>query len=414
MAARHSMPTYIYKAADSKGKLIKGEIEVAGEIEVTTQLAKLGYLPISISLKSQKRPSASQGFFKESARANPMALVIFTRQFATIVKAAIPIMEGLGALAEQTEDPALKKALNQVVHDVGAGLSLSQAMAKHPAVFSDLYVNTIVAGESAGVLENVLLKLAQMLEDDYETRNNIMAAFRYPIMVVVAMLIAVLVLTIFVIPQFAKIYSDAKVKLPLPTQIMIAAGIVLKNYWFITFPGLFGSFFIFRSYINTKTGRLWWDGMKFKIIVIGKIYTKITMLRFSSMLSVLYQAGLPVLKTMDIVALTIGNVVLSKEIEKIKRDVADGKGISGAVLNSKFFPRLVGYMISVGEKSGSLSLMLDSLCAFFDSEVKTMIRNLTTSIEPIMTAILGIVVMGMCLAIFLPLWSMIQVMKNTG
>ena len=150
------------------------------------------------------------------------------------------------------------------------------------------------------------------------------------------------------------------------------------------------------------------------MLIVGKIYTKITMLRFASMLSVLYQAGLPVLKTMDIVALTIGNVVLSKEIEKIKHDVSDGKGISGAVLNSKFFPRLVGYMISVGEKSGSLSLMLDSLCQFFESDVRSMVRNLTTMIEPVMTAILGVVVMGMCLAIFLPLWSMIQVVKGSG
>lgn len=406
------MPTYIYKAADSKGKLIKGEMDAGTEIEVTTQLAKTGYLPITISIKSEKAKTASRGIFKEGGKANPLALVVFTQQFATIVKAAIPIMEGLGALAEQTEDPALKKAIQQVVHDIGAGLSLSQAMAKHPKVFSDLYVNTIVAGESAGVLESVLMKLAKMLEDDYETHNNIMAAFRYPIMVVVAMVIAVLVLTVFVVPQFAKIYGDAKVRLPLPTQIMIAAGIILKNYWFVTYPSIFGSFFLFRRYINTKKGRFWWDGLKFRILLIGKVYTKITMLRFASMLSVLYQAGLPVLKTMDIVALTIGNVVLSKEIEKIKRDVADGKGISGAVLNSKFFPRLVGYMISVGEKSGSLALMLDSLCDFFDSEVKTMIRNLTTSIEPIMTAILGIVVMGMCLAIFLPLWSMIQVIKG--
>ena len=407
------MPTYTYKATDSKSKLIKGELQASGEIEVTTQLAKLGYMPITISLKNEKAPS-SGGIFKSSVKVNPQALVIFTRQFATIIKAAIPIMEGLGALAEQTEDLPLKKALNQLVHDIGGGLSLSQAMAKHPNVFSDLYVNTVVAGESAGVLESVLFRLSNMLEDDAETKNNISAAFRYPIMVVIAMVIAIIVLSVFVIPQFAKIYSDAKVALPLPTQIMIIAGYALKNYWYITFPSIAAGAFGFKKFINTKKGRFWWDGQKFKMLIVGKIYTKITMLRFASMLSVLYQAGLPVLKTMDIVALTIGNVVLSKEIEKIKHDVSDGKGISGAVLNSKFFPRLVGYMISVGEKSGSLGLMLDSLCQFFESEVRSMVRNLTTMIEPIMTAILGVVVMGMCLAIFLPLWSMIQVVKGGG
>ncbi len=188
----------------------------------------------------------------------------------------------------------------------------------------------------------------------------------------------------------------------------------MKNYWYVTYPSIGGLVFLFRWIINTKKGRFVWDGLKFKAAIIGKVYTKITMLRFASMLSVLYQAGLSVLKTMDIVSKTIGNVVLQKEIEKIKRDVADGKGISGAVLNSKFFPRLVGYMISIGEKSGSLPLMLDSLCDYFSVEVKTTTRNLTSLIEPIMTAVLGVVVMGMALAIFLPLWGMMKVFKGAG
>lgn len=409
------MPTYLYKAADSAGKLVKGEIEASGEIEVTTQLAKLGYLPISISYKAEKtRPSSGTRALRGQGKAHPQALIIFTRQFATIIKAGIPIVEGLGVLSEQVEDPALKNALQQITRDVAGGISLSQAMAKHPRAFSELYVNTVVAGETAGVLENVLSKLSYMLENDYDTRTNIMAALRYPIMVVVAMVIAVLVLSVFVIPQFAKIYLDAKMKLPLPTQIMIAFSNTLRFRWYILLPSLAGSFLLFRWHINRPRGRFWWDGLKFKMPVVGEIYTKITMLRFSSMLNVLYQAGLPVLKTMDIVGMTIGNSVLNKEVGKIKQDLSDGKGISGAVLASKFFPRLVGFMISVGEKSGSLTTMLDSLYEYLNLEVKTSVKNLTTLIEPIMTAALGLVVMGMCLAIFLPLWSMIEVMKGGG
>lgn len=409
------MPTYIYKAADSAGKLVKGEIEASGEIEVTTHLAKLGYLPISISFKAEKaKPATGSKSLTGPGRANPQALIIFTRQFATIIKAGIPIVEGLGVLAEQMEDPPLKNALQQIARDVAGGVSLSQAMAKHPRAFSELYVNTVVAGETAGVLENVLSKLSYMLENDHETRANIMAALRYPIMVVVAMLIAVMVLSVFVIPQFAKIYLDAKMKLPIPTQVMIAFSNTLRFRWYILLPSLAGSFLLFRWHISRPRGRFWWDGLKFKMVVVGEIYTKITMLRFCSMLNVLYQAGLPVLKTMDIVGMTIGNAVLSKEVEKIKKDLSDGKGISGAVLSSKFFPRLVGFMISVGEKSGSLTTMLDSLYEYLNLEVKTSVKNLTTLIEPIMTAVLGLVVMGMCLAIFLPLWSMIEVMKGGG
>jgi type II secretory pathway component PulF len=406
------MPIYVYKAVDSKGKIIKGELEAGGELEVSTKLAKIGYLPISIGFKEKRVTPLTGGIFKRAKRVNPQSLVIFTRQFATIVKAAVPIVEGLGVLAEQSEDPALRKALNQIVHDVEGGVSLSAAMARHPAVFSELYINTVIAGESAGILDKVLLRLSQVLEEDQETHGNIIAAMRYPIMVVFALFIAVFVLSVFVIPNFAQIYIDMDVSLPLPTQIMIITGNLLRHYWYVTFPVLMGIVFLFRWFINTRRGRFLWDGLKFKTAVFGKVYSKIVMLRFASMLSVLYQAGLPVLKTLDIVRMTIGNVVLAKELEAVKRDVADGKGISGAVLNSKYFPRLVGYMISVGEKSGALPLMLDSLCDYFTLEVRTTIKNLTTLIEPIMTAILGVVVMGMALAIFLPMWGMIRVFKG--
>ncbi|MDD2703310.1 MAG: type II secretion system F family protein [Candidatus Omnitrophica bacterium] len=411
------MAIYIYKAVDNQGKTIKGELEADSEMDLTSQLTKSGYLPVSIDLKSraeESRISFIENILKKTQKADPAGIVIFTRQFSTIIKAAIPIVEGLGVLAEQTEDPALKKALYQITRDVEGGMSLSQSMSRHPGVFSDLYVNTVLAGESAGVLDKVLMRLSQMLEDDYETRKNIMSALQYPAMVVVALIIAVVVLSVFVVPQFSRIYTDAKMSLPLPTQIMILISKILRGYWYAVLPAAGGIFLLFQWVINTPQGRIVWDTFKFKVPVFGKVYTKITMLRFASMLSVLYQAGLPVLKTLDIVGSTIGNKVLSIEIGKIKQDVAEGKGISGGVLNSKFFPRLVGYMISIGEKSGALSLMLDSLCEYFGLEVKSAMKNLTTMIEPIMTAVLGISVMGMALAIFLPLWSLIQVFKGGG
>ena len=413
---------YSYKAVDNSGKLVRGEMEAPSEMGLTTELAKKQLTPVSITFKTKARDSAG-GRIKQGVDTN--ALVIFSRQFATIIKAAVPIIEGLRVLSEQTEDPALQKALKRVITDVEGGSSLSQALGRHPAVFSDLYVNTVVAGESAGILDKVLLRLARMLEDDMENKANIGAALRYPTMVVIAMFVAVIVLSVFVIPNFAKIYADAKLALPLPTQIMILmSNLILgpwkdsKNFllillWFgMVAGGAFGLFSLFMAFINTKPGRFWWDDLKFKVPVFGKLYTKVTMLRFSTMLSVLYQSGLPVLQTLDIVGKTIGNVVLNREIEIIKQTVADGKGISAAVLASKFFPKLVGYMISVGEKSGSLPLMLDSICEYFELEVKTTIKNLTTMIEPMMTAVLGLVVMGMALSIFLPLWNMISVLKG--
>lgn len=403
------MGIYTYKAVDNSGKLIKGESEAPSEMILTTELAKKGLMPVSIAFKGKAGAAHAA---PRGARVSPQGLVVFSRQFATIIRAAVPIIEGLRILMEQTEDPALKKALEQVINDVEGGSSLSGAMSKHPNVFSDLYVNTVVAGESAGILEKVLIRLSNMLEDDLENASNISAAMRYPIMVVIAMLVAVFVLSVFVIPQFAAIYRDAKAALPLPTQIMIALGFVLRNYWYAVFGGGIGFYFLFRRFINTRIGRHWWDDLKFRVPIFGKLYTRVTMLRFASMLSVLYQSGLPVLKTLDIVGMTLGNVVLTRELEKIKRNVADGKGISASVLESSFFPRMVGYMIAVGERSGSLPMMLDSLCEYYDLEVKTNIKNLTTMIEPLMTGMLGLVVMGMALSIFLPLWNMISIFKQ--
>jgi len=419
------MPVYVYKAVDTKGKMIKGELEAAGEVEVSTQLAKIGYLPVSIGFKESRAASLSGKLFRKPKKVSPQGLVIFTREFATIIKAAVPIVEGLGVLAEQAEDPNLKEAVNQIVADVEGGSSLSASMSKHPGVFSELYINTVIAGESAGVLDKVLLRLSQMLEEDMETSTNIKTAMRYPIMVVAALFVAVFILAWRVMPPFAQIYTDMKVALPLPTRVMIFISNIFRGpwkgsigselLWLIILLGIITAlFFLLRWLINTKRGRFLWDGLKFKLAIVGRVYSKIVMLRFATMLSVLYQAGLPVLKTMDIVGMTIGNAVLAREIEAVKRNVADGKGISGAVLNSKFFPRLVGYMISVGEKSGSLPTMLDSLCDYFTLEVRTTIRNLTTLIEPIMTAVLGVVVMGMALAIFMPMWGMLRVVRGGG
>ena len=419
------MGKYIYRAIDSQGKIVKGELEAANELEVSTHLAKLGYSPISIGFKRDIASIWERFFKKRMRKVSSQALIVFTRQFATIVKAAVPIIEGLKVLAEQAEDEVLKEALNQIIHDIEEGHKLSEAMSKHPHVFSELYVNSVVAGEAGGVLDKVLLRLAQVLEEERETKMGIKSALRYPIMVIIALFVALFVLSVFVVPPFVRIYQGFKVSLPLPTRIMIAVSNFLLGPWresrnvFLKFSWyliLFVMGFIFysgfRFLINTSKGRWYWDNLKFKMPIFGKIYNKIVMLRFASMLNVLYQAGLPILTILNIVKTTIGNVILSKDIENIKKDVADGKGIAGGVLGSRLFPKLVGYMISIGEKTGALPTMLDSLCEYYSLEVRATIRNLTSLIEPIMTAVLGVVVMGMALAIFLPLWNLISVVKH--
>ena len=409
------MGIYVYRAVDLKGKIVKGRLEAKDEVEVSTQLAKLGYQPISISFKGEKAPFFLERLLKKGfKKVSRQALIVFTRQFATMIKAAVPIVEALKVLAEQAENSSLKEALHQIVRDIEEGSKLSEAMAKHPHIFSTLYVNTVVAGEAGGVLDKVLLRLAAVLEEEEETKTGIKSALRYPVMVVIALFAAVIVLSVFVMPQFIKIYQGFKAALPLPTQIMIFVSNSLRHYWYITIPLLVGVCLLFRFYINTPLGRRMWDNFKFNMPVFGKVYTKIVMLRFASMLNVLYQAGLPILKILDIVKITIGNIILAKDIDRIKKDVADGKGISGGILASKYFPRMVGYMVSIGEKAGALTTMLDSLCEYYSQEVKNALKNLTSLIEPMMTAVLGTVVMGMALAIFLPMWNLISIVKKGG
>ena len=321
------MGIYAYKATDSRGKIVKGNLEAKDELDVSTQLAKLNYVPINISFKGEKAPPLLERLLKKGvSKASTKALIVFTRQFATIVKAAVPIMEGLGVLAEQAEDLALKEALHQVIHDIEEGARLSEAMAKHPGVFSDLYVNTVVAGETGGVLDKVLLRLSIVVEEEEATKTDVRAALRYPIMVVIALFIALFVLSVVVLPQFVKMYSGLGSQLPLPTQVMLAISVAFRKFWFITFPVLAALPVGAKMLLNMPGVRVIWDNFKFRMPVFGKVYNKIVMLRFSSMLSVLYQAGLPILKILDIVKITIGNVVLAKDIESIKRDVADGKG----------------------------------------------------------------------------------------
>jgi len=407
------MGVYTYKAVDSRGKTVKGELDAKDELDLSTQLAKLGYLPISIGFKGEKKPPLGKTMLKKAfSKTSLKAVIVFTRQFSTMVKASVPIIEGLTILGEQAEDKNLSEAVKQVIEDVSGGFKLSEAMAKHPHVFNELYVNTVLAGEAGGVLDKVLNRLADVLEEEEQTKNAVMTAMRYPIMVSVALVIAVIVLSVMVMPNFAGIYGSMGVDLPLPTQIMIMISNALRHYpWvFLLIGG--GIFFAAKTLLATPMGRKTWDRFKFEAPTFGKVYTKVVMLRFAAMLNVLYQAGLPILKVLDIVKINVGNTALAADIDKIKNDVSDGKGVSGGILASKYFPKLVGYMVQVGEKTGVLSTMLDSLCEYYGQEVRTSLKNLTGLIEPLMTAVLGFVLMIMALAIFMPMWNMISAMKQ--
>ncbi|MBU0759949.1 MAG: type II secretion system F family protein [Candidatus Omnitrophica bacterium] len=407
------MPTYKYKAQNMEGKIVTGSIVAPRETVVTARLDKQGYLPLSITLEKELIIDF-KAFFKPREKVKMRDLVTFTRQFATIVKAGVPILTGLKALSEQSETPVFAKVLKNIGQDIEGGSSLSQAIDKHPNIFSELYVNSVVAGEAGGVLDKVLLRLAEMMERDMETATDVKTAMRYPVLTVFAMIIASFVLVIFVVPNFSSMYARFETQLPLPTRILIAANYFITRLWYIGIPSLIAAGYGFYRFINTKIGRWQFDSLKLKLPVFGKLFTKVAMLRFATMLNVLNESGLPILRTLEIVSITIGNVVIGKEVENMRQSVADGRGISGSMMKSKIFPPLMGHMVAIGEKTGALLDMLNAISEYYDLEIKSTVKNLTTLIEPMMTAILGMVVLGMALAIFLPLWNMIKLFRGAA
>lgn len=404
------MPIYKYRARDDSGKIVTGTVEAATEAAAIGNLDASGYLPISVSLPKEAKIRFS--FPGRRARIKPGDLVIFTRQLATIVRSNIPILSGLAALSAQTENEELRLVLSGVTANIEAGSTLSASFAKYPEVFPELYVSTVSAGETGGVLDKVLERLAELLEHEAETASSLKSSVRYPIAVVVALFSAFLFLTGFVVPKFSSVYASAGATLPLPTRMLIFLSFLLLHYWYILIAGIFFIIWGLKRYIKTRTGRWQLDSLKIRAPIFGPLFVKMAMSRFAQMLSTLDRSGLPILRTLDVVSKTLGNLVIAKELDLIKESVEEGKGLSEPLLKSKFFPPLVSHMVAIGERSGTMDELLDEIQHYYDNEVNSTIKNLTTLIEPILTVGLGVLVLFLALAIFLPMWNLINVFKT--
>jgi type II secretory pathway component PulF len=406
------MAQYRYKAIDRSGKTVTGVIEAPTELGAMTLLDKMGYTPITLAIAARKKLKLKDRLIRRGGGIKVSALVTFTRQFATLVKAAIPIATGLQILSSQTEVEALRRVLLIITRDIEGGISLSQAMGKHPQIFSELYVNTVIAGESSGTLDTVLMRLADMLYRDYETYQEVKQAMRYPLMVVVALAVAITILVVFVVPKFADVYSRFGAELPLPTRILMLTSNIMRKWWYIMIMVCVGVFQGVKQILKIRAVWLFVDAFKLRIKVFGPLNQKMAMCRFSTMMATLNASGLPILRTVEIIGSTIGNEVLTREMDLLKRGIAEGKGISGFMKESKLFPPLVSNMLAIGEQSGMLNEMCSFVAEYYEMEVKHMVKNLTSIIEPLLTLVLGSVVLGLALAIFLPMWNLIAVFQQ--
>ena len=398
------MPVYKYKARDKFGKAVNGVMEAPDYEMAAGQVDDLGYIPISIQEK--KKDVISLDFLQKYTRVSVEDLILFSRQLSTLFSAGIPLLSGLNTLAEQTENKRMNETINTIKNDIEGGSSLSDAMSKHPGVFSPLYVGMIQAGETAGTLDEIMDRLATITEHEKDTRARIKEATRYPKIVVTAISVAFIVLVTFVVPGFAGMFSRFGATLPLPTRIMLGISHVFRDYWFVMIIVVSLIILGFRWYTNTKSGRLRLDGLMLWLPVFGPLFQKIIMSRFANIFGMLIRSGVPILESLKIVSGTVGNVVISREIDNLGENVRQGSSLSRQLKQSEIFTPMVTQMISVGEQSGKMDEMMNRVSRYYDLEAEYTIKNLSTLIEPILIVIIGGMVLFLALGIFLPMWDM--------
>ena len=406
------MPVYEYKAINETGQQVTGTFEGPNPNAVFEYLDKKNMVPVKVNAKKGGGGGGLSLSFGKKKAIPTVEKINFTKQLVTLLKAGVPIISCLEALTEQAATPEFKRILEQIKDDVESGSSFSDALGKHSRVFDALYVNSVRAGEAGGVLDQVLERIGSLMAYEAEIKQKVKGAVRYPIIVIVGIVVGFALLMIIVVPKFKEIFASANIELPLPTKILLGISEFMQSYWFILLGLVFGLFIGLKFYIKTPVGMKNWDAFKLKLPVFGNLFLKTAMSRFSHMFETLNKSGLPILQTMEIVSKTIGNLIIGNAIEKVGEGIEKGKGIARPMQESKLFPPLVVRMIAVGEQSGSLDEMLKNVSEHYDNEVNYLIDNLVGMIEPILTVTIGAMILLLALGIFLPMWDMMNVAQQ--
>ncbi len=408
------MPLFKYRVRDNTGKIIQGTLEGTDTASVLENLDRLGYIPISIKEEKARAPVSINLGPLFGGRVKLIDLINFTRQFVTLHRAGLPMLSTIGALQAQTRNKTLAKALDMIRKDLMGGASLSQAMAKHPRIFKDLYVNSVWAGETGGVLDEILTRLGDLLEHERRLKSDVQSAMRYPIILMVGFLIAVVVIATFVLPKFIMLLTSVGTKIPTPTRILIAFVNFSQRFWLFGFLLIAILGILFYLFTRSKEGRLWWDRVKLRIPVFGKITFNLTMSRFARMFETLDRTGLPILRSLALVSKTVGNAYLASHIDNIAENVRRGRGIATPMRESGVFPPMVVQMVATGEESGALDDMLRQVSDYYDGEVEYAVKNLTGMIEPIIILFMGVAVVFLIIAVIMPYMSILSGFGQRG
>jgi type II secretory pathway component PulF len=407
------MTAFAYRARDERGLLVTGNMEAISKRDVFAQLDNMGLIPVSAA-ESRGGALAIDDFLMRFQRIKDDDLIFFTRQLQTVIRSGIPMVSGLRALEEQTNNERLSAAIKTVGQDIDKGQSFSDALSRHKGIFSELYVGMVRAGELSGNLEEVLERLSGVLEFQMKTKEMLKSAMRYPVFVVVTLAIAFVILVNVVVPKFAPIFKNAKVALPLPTQILLLINDIFQNYAIATVVVAFVLAASFLLYKRTTAGTYMFDRFKLWLPLIGNIILKISMGRFAFILENTVRAGIPIIKTLDIVSRSVGNEYVAEKVREIAVSIEKGRGIARPLKDAKIFPPLVIHLVATGEETGSLEEMLHEVSVHYDREVTYSVARLSAWIEPVLTVGLAGMVLFLALAIFMPWWDMMRAMRGGG
>ena len=402
------MPLFQYRGRNQRGEVVTGRVDAATADAVATQLFNSGVVPVDIALSKSATHdlhTALRGWFP-SEKIGLVDLILFTRQFYSLAKAGVPIMQSLRGLRDSTQNAAFKAVLSDLIDSLDSGLELSTALKRHPQVFSSLYVSMVQVAEATGTMEQAFLQLAKYLELEKDTRDRVKSAVRYPMFVVFAITVAIVVINLFVIPAFAKVFTGLNAELLWATRVLLATSNFTVKYWPLLLVLSIASVVAIRMYARTPEGRYRWHRAKLRMPVVGSIIYRATLGRFARSLAVTIGAGVPLVQGMTVVSRAVDNDFISERVLQMRDGIERGETIARTAAATGMFPPLVLQMITVGEEGGAVDELMAEVAEHYEREVDYDLKNLSTAIQPILIIGIGILVLILALGVFLPLWDL--------
>ncbi len=406
------MDTFEYRGRNKRGDLMQGAIESQNSQAVAAWMVNAGITPIHIKLRAdrlQGQPAWLQALQEDAI--GMRELLLFTRQMGTMAKAGVPVMQALAGIQKSAPNKRMYRLIGALCDDLDQGVELSSAMSRHPKFFDEYYINMVKVGENAGQMEEIFKRLHQGLEFDKRMENKIKGAVRYPSFVMIAIAIAMAIMTLFVIPVFAKFYSNFQGQLPFLTRLLIEVSNFAVHYWWLVAAMIVGAIYAFKIFTKHPSGRYAWDKFKLKIPVAGRIIKKATLARFSRSFATAYKSGVPLVQAFTLVSRIVDNAYFEERILLMRDGVTRGDSLLRAAQSAGIFTSMELQMISVGEETGEIHGMLDQIADIYQDEVEYEVSRLGASIEPILLTVMGVLVLILMLGVFMPMWQMSGAMK---